>query len=52
MFKVYEKRCPCKECAMRKIDCHATCKAYDDWKKSAKEIVIDYVNYKERRRTK
>lgn len=29
---------PCKNCTMRKLGCHAVCKAYSEFDKSRKEL--------------
>lgn len=32
------RKCPCKDCEHRKMNCHGQCKAYQDWKEERNRI--------------
>lgn len=33
------RKCPCKDCEHRKMNCHGQCKAYQDWKGERTKII-------------
>ena len=41
MAKAYKDVCPCKDCNIRTVTCHSTCKEYKEWKESGIEIEVE-----------
>jgi len=34
--------CPCKDCQKRKVNCHARCEAYKEWKEEQQTQAADF----------
>ena len=51
MAKIYNEKCPCKDCTQRQVGCHSKCFKYLYWKHTGiEQPKKDYVKYDKRGR--
>lgn len=51
MSKAYYSECPCKDCKLRSIGCHATCIPYKEWQNNSVEVKHPFYPQKKKRKT-
>ena len=51
MSKAYYSDCPCKDCKLRSLGCHANCVPYKEWQNNSVEVKYPFYPQKKKRKT-